>query len=160
MKKLKPEDLFQHLNGFLKDKGVELAGSKRISQSLRRSCEKITQSINTANQAIRFAKKQVEAKLDQMRDAIHLKTTPPNTNNTPKKQNMKAKKKAAKKPAKKVVKKAAPKKVAKKAAAKKVVKKAAPKKAAPKKAAKKAAPKKAAKKAAPKKAAKKAAKKR
>jgi DNA-binding transcriptional MerR regulator len=85
MKKLKPEDLFQHLNGFLKDKGVELAGSKRISQSLRRSCEKITQSINTANQAIRFAKKQVEAKLDQMRDAIHLKTTPPNTNNTPKK---------------------------------------------------------------------------
>ncbi|MDA0751760.1 MAG: hypothetical protein O2964_13715, partial [Verrucomicrobia bacterium] len=134
MKQIKRDDLFRHLDLFLKDRGIELKEDASLTKRLRDGCHVLSDTINKAQSAIGRARKEVDGRIDIMREIIHEKTAPPNKKDTPKEQTMKkTKKKAAKKaPAKKkAVKKAAP---AKKAA----VKKAPAKKKAVKKVAKKA----------------------
>ena len=147
MKQIKKDDLFRHLDLFLKDRGIELKKDASLTKRLRDGCHVLSDTINKAQSAIGRARKEVDGKIDIMREIIHEKTAPPNKKDTPKEQTMKkTKKKTAKKaPAKKkAVKKAAPvKKAVKKAPAKKkAVKKVAKKAPAKKKVVKKAAKKK------------------
>ncbi|MDC0263797.1 hypothetical protein OAL86_01720, partial [Verrucomicrobia bacterium] len=119
MKKIKRDELYRHLNLFLKNRGVELKDGSQLSQRLEEGCLVLSDTINKTQTAIGRAKKEigrakqeVDGKIDKVREIIHTKTAPPKKRNTPKEQMKKTKKKAAKKaPAKKkVVKKVAPKK--------------------------------------------------
>merc|ERR1711991_187893 len=108
MKQIKRDDLYRHLDLFLKDRGVELKKGSTLSKRLREGCVVLTDTINKTQSAIDRAKKEVDGKIDKVRGIIHEKTAPPKRQTTPKEQMKKTKKKAAKKaPAKKkVVKKA------------------------------------------------------
>ena len=75
MKRINEGELYQHLGGFLKAKGIELTeGSytKRIQQG----CALLTEAINVSQSSLKKAKTKAEKKLDRLRQAIHEKTAP------------------------------------------------------------------------------------
>jgi len=75
MKTIKSGELFQHVSGFLSSRGIELkAGTyaKRIEQG----CTMLTKAINVSQSGLNKAKVETEKKLDQVRQAIHEKTSP------------------------------------------------------------------------------------
>jgi hypothetical protein len=75
MKTLKKDELYQNLQGFLKNKGVELkAGS--YAQKIQKSCSLLSDAINTSQQGLTRAKVEIDKKLDQLRQVIHEKTAP------------------------------------------------------------------------------------
>jgi hypothetical protein len=75
MKTIKPDELFQSLSGFLKDKGVELKEGA-YTQRVRRACNLLGDTINATQRTARKAKAEVEGKLDQLRQSIHEATAP------------------------------------------------------------------------------------
>jgi hypothetical protein len=75
MKKLKKDDLYKNLNGFLKEKGVELTDGAYASR-LRRGCAILTDTINFTQANLEKAKSRMDQKLDRMRQIIHEKTAP------------------------------------------------------------------------------------
>ena len=99
--KNKGDDLFGQLNAFLKGQGIDFSQTITSIQNKKELPISAVRSIKTGETA--SAKEKVEDKLGEKCDSIRRKRLP-NKQNTPKKQNMKAKK-AAKKPAKKAVKK-------------------------------------------------------
>ena len=84
MKTLEKDELYQNLQGFLKNKGVELkAGS--YSQKIQKSCELLSDAINTSQQGLARAKVEIDKKLEQLRQVIHEKTARPGgSSSTPK----------------------------------------------------------------------------
>ena len=75
MKSLDQDELFQHLKGFLKTKGVELQEGS-YSKGIRSSCSLLSDAINLGQQGLDRAKTEVDKKLDRMRQVIHEKTAP------------------------------------------------------------------------------------
>ena len=75
MKKLNEGELFGHLSGFLKAKGIELkegAYSKHIEQG----CSLLSSAINVSQKGIKRAQTEAAKKIDEMRQVIHEKTAP------------------------------------------------------------------------------------
>ena len=75
MKKINEGELFGHLSGFLKAKGIELKEgtyTKRIEQG----CSLLANAINVSQKGIKRAQAEAAKKLDEMRQVIHEKTAP------------------------------------------------------------------------------------
>ncbi len=84
MKKIKRDELYRHLNLFLKNRGVELKDGSQLSQRLEEGCLVLSDTINKTQTAIGRAKKEigrakqeVDGKIDKVREIIHTKTAPP-----------------------------------------------------------------------------------
>ncbi len=138
MKKLRQNDLYKHIDAFLKDRGIEIRDSAPLGSRLKQGCSLLTDTINHAQSSLESAKSHMDNRIDRMRSAIHEKTAPrESASGTASKSKAKsAKKKAAtKKKAAKAAKKTT-RPTAKKATQKKV-KTATRKQPATKKAAKK-----------------------
>jgi len=102
MKKLKKKDLYQHIDQFLKDRGIEIRTSAPLGSRLKAGCGLLTDTINHAQEAIDAAREHMDDRLDTMRSVIHAKTAPRKSASKTKKKSKKtkasgsAKKKAAK----------------------------------------------------------------
>src|SRR5689334_7941858 len=75
MKPIKKDELFGHLNQFLKNRGVELKEGS-YANGIQKSCGLLTEAINLSQEGMLRAKSEVDKKLDQMRQVIHEKTAP------------------------------------------------------------------------------------
>ncbi len=75
MKTLEKDELYHHLHGFLKAKGVELTPGS-YSQKIQKSCALLSDAINVSQQGLARAKVEIDKKLDQLRQVIHEKTAP------------------------------------------------------------------------------------
>ena len=122
MKKLGKDDLYQHIDQFLKEKGIEIQDAKPFGRSLQKGCQALTDTINSAQAALEKARNRMDGGIDKMRDIVHKKTAPRKKAKAPKSTPKRKKKAATKKTASKVsappLKTRSP-KTAKKAAAKK-----------------------------------------
>jgi hypothetical protein len=78
MSKIDKTELYQHLSGFLKTRGIELkAGS--YTRRIEQGCGLLADAVNLSQQAVRRTKVEVDKRLTKMRQVIHEKTAP----NTP-----------------------------------------------------------------------------
>ena len=75
MKPIKENELFGHLSGFLKARGVELKEGS-YAQSIQKGCSILTDTINLSQQGIELTKAQIDKQLDSMRQVIHEHTAP------------------------------------------------------------------------------------
>jgi hypothetical protein len=75
MKPLEKDELYQHIHGFLKNRGVELKEGG-YSQTIQKSCSLLSDAINVGQEGLARAKVEVDKKLDQLRQVIHEKTAP------------------------------------------------------------------------------------
>ncbi len=130
MKKLGKDDLYQHVNQFLKEKGIEIQDAAPLGKGLQKGCQVLTETINSAQTTLEKASNRMDRGIGKMRDLIHKKTAPRKAKAPKSTQKRKKKAPAAKKTTKKATPKAATnlpktrskksgKKAAKKAAAKK-----------------------------------------
>jgi len=75
MKRINKDELFEHLSGFLKTKGIELkAGS--YAQGIQKSCSILADAVNLGQQGLERAKDGLDKNLDKVRRVIHEKTAP------------------------------------------------------------------------------------
>jgi hypothetical protein len=83
MSKIDKNELFQHLSGFLKSKGVELQEGS-YTRRVQQGCHLLAETVNRSQDALQRAKGAVDKGLDQVRQAIHEKTAPkPASGNAP-----------------------------------------------------------------------------
>jgi hypothetical protein len=75
MKPLDKDELYQHLHGFLKTRGIELKDGS-YAQGIQKSCHILAEAINLGHKGLGRAKDEMDKKLDQMRQVIHEKTAP------------------------------------------------------------------------------------
>ena len=75
MKPIKQDELFQHLGGFLKAKGIEFTDGA-YAQRIRKGCNLLSDAVNATQKTVRHAKVEVDKKLDQLRQTIHEATAP------------------------------------------------------------------------------------
>ena len=75
MKSIQRDELYEHLSGFLKDKGIELKEGS-YANGIQKGCTLLADAINLSQKGLDRAKGEVDKKLDQMRQAIHEKTAP------------------------------------------------------------------------------------
>lgn len=76
MKKLGKDDLYQHIDQFLKEKGIDIQDAKPFGRSLQKGCQALTETINNAQTALEKARNRMDSGIDKMRDIIHKKTAP------------------------------------------------------------------------------------
>lgn len=76
MKTLEKDELYRHVHGFLKSKGVQLQPGS-YSQKIQQSCGLLSDAINVSQRGLTRAKTEIDRKLDQLRQVIHDKTAPP-----------------------------------------------------------------------------------
>jgi len=75
MKRIDKAELYQHVSGFLKSKGIELTeGSYAVG--VKKSCSFLADAINLSQQGIERAKTEVDKNVDKLRQVIHEKTAP------------------------------------------------------------------------------------
>jgi hypothetical protein len=75
MKPIQKDELYEHLSGFLKGKGIELKEGSYAS-GIQKGCTLLVEAINLSQKSLSRAKGEVDKKLDQMRQVIHEKTAP------------------------------------------------------------------------------------
>jgi len=75
MKRIKKGELYQHVDTFLKTKGVELKTGS-YTERIQRVCGLLSDIINTSQSGLERAKEETEKRLDQVRQVIHEKTAP------------------------------------------------------------------------------------
>jgi len=75
MKRIKHDELYEHLCGFLKAKGVALQQGS-YPNKVQKGCKLLADTINLSQAGLHRAKTEVDKKLDQMRQVIHEKTAP------------------------------------------------------------------------------------
>ncbi len=76
MKQLEKNEIYDHLSGFLKVKGIALTDGS-YSRGVEKICTALTEVINLGQRGVGKAKTEIDAKLDQVRQCIHEKTAPP-----------------------------------------------------------------------------------
>ncbi|HWV98258.1 MAG TPA: hypothetical protein VNZ64_01070 [Candidatus Acidoferrum sp.] len=75
MKRIDKAELYRHLSGFLKAKGIELTeGSYAVG--IKKSCSFLADAINLSQQGLERARTQVDKNVDKLRQVIHEKTAP------------------------------------------------------------------------------------
>jgi type IV secretory pathway TrbL component len=75
MKPIERGELYEHLSGFLKAKGIELKDGS-YSKGIENGCGLLADAINLSQKGLTRAKVEMDKTLDQMRQAIHEKTAP------------------------------------------------------------------------------------
>ena len=75
MKRIKKGELYRHVDGFLKTKGVELKPGS-YTERIQRVCGLLSDVINTSQDGLERAKAETEKRLDKVRQVIHEKTAP------------------------------------------------------------------------------------
>ena len=75
MKQINQGELYEHLSGFLKLKGIELKEGS-YTQKVQKGCTLLSDAINLSQNGLERAKVGIDKKLDQMRQVIHEKTAP------------------------------------------------------------------------------------
>ena len=75
MKPIQRDEIYEHLSGFLKGKGIELKEGT-YANSIQKGCTLLADAINLSQEGVSRAKVEVDKKLDQMRQVIHEKTAP------------------------------------------------------------------------------------
>src|SRR5205823_1830741 len=75
MNKIDKDELFRHLSGFLKAKGVELQAGA-YTQQIQKGCGILADTVNLSQQAFDRAKTEMERQLERMREVIHESTAP------------------------------------------------------------------------------------
>ena len=75
MKPIQKDELYNHLCGFLKGKGVELKEGS-YAKGIQSGCSLLADAVNLSQKGISRAKVQMDRKLDQMRQTIHEMTAP------------------------------------------------------------------------------------
>ena len=75
MSDINKEEMFSHLKGFLKSKGIEIQDGS-YADGIRKGCEILTDTVNMSQRALGSAKDAVEKGLDQVRQTVHEKTAP------------------------------------------------------------------------------------
>ena len=107
MKKLKKDDIFKHLDQFLKDRGIEVIDEGPLGNRLKTGCRILTEAIVQTQSRLDKARDGMDEGLDKMRAIIHEKTAPRGSKEAESKQtkartkSKKTKKKKAKKSAEK-----------------------------------------------------------
>jgi hypothetical protein len=82
MNKIDKTELYQHLSGFLKTKGVELKEGS-YSRRIEQGCGLLAEAVNLSQQALKRTKSEMDKRLDRMRQIIHEKTAPKTPANPP-----------------------------------------------------------------------------
>ena len=82
MKQIEKGEIYQHLSGFLKSKGIELTEGS-YSRKIEKSCGLLAETINLSQQGLERAKKEIDEKLDKVRRVIHEKTAPKSAASAP-----------------------------------------------------------------------------
>jgi hypothetical protein len=134
MKKLRQNDLFKHIDQFLKDQGIEIREAAPLGSRLKTGCQLLTDTINNAQSTLGKARDHMDDHLDKMRNIIHEKTAPKKASAAPPKKTKK-KRQSKKSAPKKATSTKTPKKKAPRTA-KNTSKKAARKSTVPKRAVK------------------------
>src|SRR5581483_10811624 len=75
MKPIAKDELYEHLNQFLKARGIELKEGS-YSKQIQRGCTLLADTINLSQEGIERAKVGIERNLDRMRQVIHERTAP------------------------------------------------------------------------------------
>src|SRR5438105_2574642 len=75
MKPIERDEVYQHLNQFLKNKGIEMKDGS-YAESLQKGCGLLTDVVNLTQKGMEKAKNEIDKRLDQMRQMIHEKTAP------------------------------------------------------------------------------------
>jgi hypothetical protein len=75
MKPIQRDELYEHLSGFLKGKGIELKDGS-YANGIQKGCTLLADAINMSQKGLSRAKVGIDRKLDQMRQVIHEKTAP------------------------------------------------------------------------------------
>ena len=75
MNRIKKDELYQYLKGFLKTKGIEFQeGSYTLN--IQKACGLLTNTVNLSQQALERTKAGMDKRLERMRQVIHEKTAP------------------------------------------------------------------------------------
>lgn len=75
MKSIQIDELYEHLSGFLRTKGIELKQGS-YANGIQKGCMLLADAINLSQKGISRAKGEIDKKLGQMRQVIHEKTAP------------------------------------------------------------------------------------
>jgi hypothetical protein len=75
MQPIEKDELYHHLRGFLKSKGITLDNGI-YADGVQHGCNLLTDAINATQHTVARAKIEVDAKLDQLRQSIHEATAP------------------------------------------------------------------------------------
>lgn len=75
MKRIKKDELYRNLDGFLKTKGVELKPGS-YTDRIQRVCGLLSDVINAGQSGLERAREETEKRLEKVRQAIHEKTAP------------------------------------------------------------------------------------
>jgi hypothetical protein len=75
MKPIERGELYEHVCGFLKGKGIELSEGS-YAKGIQNGCSILADAINLSQKGLSKAKVGFDKKLDQMRQVIHEKTAP------------------------------------------------------------------------------------
>ena len=82
MNTIKKDELFNHLGGFLKSKGIELKEGSYAAR-IQQGCNLLGDAINATQTTVSQTKVQVDRALDGLRQKIHESTAPPVPPTTP-----------------------------------------------------------------------------
>ncbi len=82
MNKIDKNELYQHLSGFLKAKGVELTEGS-YARRIQQGCGLLADAVNLSQRALTRTKAAMDQRLDRMRQVIHEKTAPKGPANPP-----------------------------------------------------------------------------
>ncbi len=75
MKTIQKDELFEHLSGFLRAKGIELQNGS-YAHRIRQGCNLLADAVNLTQGGLAKAKAEIDDKLSRMRQVIHEKTAP------------------------------------------------------------------------------------
>ncbi|HEX9048027.1 MAG TPA: hypothetical protein VF988_13465 [Verrucomicrobiae bacterium] len=75
MKKIKKDELFHNLGGFLKTKGIELNEGSYTAR-IQQGCNLLSDAINATQRTVKQGRGKMEQALDQLRQTIHERTAP------------------------------------------------------------------------------------
>lgn len=75
MKRIRKNELFQNLSGFLKTRGIEIKEGSYATK-IQTSCSLLTDAINAGQKGVERAKEGIDKNLERMRQVIHEKTAP------------------------------------------------------------------------------------
>jgi hypothetical protein len=75
MKRIEKDELYDHLSGFLKTKGVELKEGP-YTKGIHAGCSLLADAINLSQAGIQRARDEVAKQINEVRQVIHEKTAP------------------------------------------------------------------------------------
>jgi hypothetical protein len=75
MKTIQKEEIYEHLSGFLKAKGIELKEGT-YPRGIQAGCSLLADVINMSQKGITRAKTEIDKNVKRVREVIHEKTAP------------------------------------------------------------------------------------